>query len=75
VLTTRLVAGLACGLAVCLIPPYLAALARSTPQLATKSGQVGTLHQLAIVLGICSAQVMGLLFTGPVSEPELVLFR
>ncbi|KAL1412963.1 Bifunctional purine biosynthesis protein PurH [Vanrija albida] len=60
----RFVAGLACGLGVCLVPPFLATVARSTPELAGRTGQIGTLHQLAIVLGICSAQIMGLLLTG-----------
>jgi MFS family permease len=64
-LTYSFVAGLACGLAVCLVPPYLAALARSSPGLAAKSGQVGVLHQLAIVIGICCSQGAGLLLTGP----------
>lgn len=60
----RFIAGFACGLAVCLVPPYLAQTARSTPSLVQRSGQVGTLHQLAIVIGICSAQVLGMLFSG-----------
>ncbi|EJT48922.1 vacuolar membrane protein [Trichosporon asahii var. asahii CBS 2479] len=49
---------------VCLVPPYLAHTARSTPSLVQRSGQVGTLHQLAIVIGICSAQVLGMAFSG-----------
>ena len=48
----------------CLVPPYLAHTARSTPSLVQRSGQVGTLHQLAIVIGICSAQVLGMAFSG-----------
>lgn len=50
----------------CLVPPFLATIARSTPELAGRTGQIGTLHQLAIVLGICSSQIIGLLLTGPV---------
>lgn len=61
----RFIAGFACGLAVCLVPPYLAHTARTTPSLTQRSGQVGTLHQLAIVIGICSAQVLGMVFGGP----------
>lgn len=49
----------------CLVPPYLAHTARTTPSLTQRSGQVGTLHQLAIVIGICSAQVLGMAFSGP----------
>lgn len=63
----RFISGVACGLAVCLVPPYLAQLARATPSLAARSGQIGTLNQLAIVLGIFSSQLAGMLLTGPVS--------
>ncbi|WVQ80530.1 hypothetical protein IAT38_002635 [Cryptococcus sp. DSM 104549] len=60
----RLVVGAASGLAICLVPPYLSHIAKSSPSLASKSGQIGTLNQMAIVLGVCSAQVAGLLLTG-----------
>jgi hypothetical protein len=49
------------------VPPYLATVARTTPELQSRSGQIGALNQLAIVIGICSSQVMGMLLTGPVS--------
>ncbi|KAK8858481.1 hypothetical protein IAR55_002708 [Kwoniella newhampshirensis] len=60
----RFVAGVSSGIAVCLVPPFLSLVARSSPDLASKSGQIGTMNQLAIVLGICSAQIAGLLLTG-----------
>ncbi|KAK4687764.1 hypothetical protein P7C73_g2353, partial [Tremellales sp. Uapishka_1] len=60
----RLTAGLSSGLAVCLVPPFLSLICKSVPELQNRSGQIGTLHQLAIVLGICAAQVAGLLLTG-----------
>ncbi|WVR06252.1 hypothetical protein IAU60_003282 [Kwoniella sp. DSM 27419] len=60
----RFVAGIASGIAICLVPPCLSMIARSSPALAGRSGQIGTLNQLAIVLGICSAQVAGLVLTG-----------
>ncbi|BEI88541.1 uncharacterized protein CcaverHIS019_0112590 [Cutaneotrichosporon cavernicola] len=64
----RFIAGLSCGLAICLVPPYLATVARTTPELASRSGQIGSLNQLAIVIGICSSQVMGMLLTGPTGD-------
>ncbi|OCF30610.1 vacuolar membrane protein [Kwoniella heveanensis BCC8398] len=60
----RFTVGVASGIAICLVPPYLSLIARSSPQLSSKSGQIGTMNQLAIVLGICSAQIAGLLLTG-----------
>lgn len=69
----RFICGLACGLAVCLVPPYLAQLARATPSLAARSGQIGTMNQLAIVLGIFSSQLFGLLLTGPVGAIAAVV--
>ncbi|KAL7423213.1 Bifunctional purine biosynthesis protein PurH [Cryptotrichosporon argae] len=60
----RFLAGVGAGTAAALVPPFLAALARAAPALAARSGQVGAMHQLAIVLGICTAQVAGLVLTG-----------
>ncbi|WWD18368.1 hypothetical protein CI109_102818 [Kwoniella shandongensis] len=60
----RFITGVSSGIAVCLVPPFLSQVARSSPELASKSGQIGTMNQLAIVLGICSAQIAGLLLTG-----------
>ncbi|WWD04751.1 hypothetical protein V865_002822 [Kwoniella europaea PYCC6329] len=60
----RLIVGISSGIAICLVPPYLSMVAKSSPELASKSGQIGTMNQLAIVLGICSAQIAGLLLTG-----------
>ncbi|WVQ96838.1 hypothetical protein IAU59_003945 [Kwoniella sp. CBS 9459] len=64
----RFTSGIASGIAICLVPPYLSLIARSSPELAGKSGQIGTMNQLAIVLGICSAQIAGLLLTGERGE-------
>ncbi|KAI9631883.1 general substrate transporter [Dioszegia hungarica] len=60
----RFVAGLSAGLAFCLIPPFLSLVARSSPQLSARSGQIGVIHQLAIVIGVFMAQVAGWLITG-----------
>ncbi|WWC62444.1 uncharacterized protein I303_105040 [Kwoniella dejecticola CBS 10117] len=60
----RFVVGISSGIAICLVPPYLSMIARSSPELASRSGSIGTMNQLAIVLGICSAQIAGLLLTG-----------
>nr|XP_019045765.1 vacuolar membrane protein [Kwoniella bestiolae CBS 10118]OCF24695.1 vacuolar membrane protein [Kwoniella bestiolae CBS 10118] len=60
----RFIVGVSSGIAICLVPPYLSMVAKSSPELASKSGQIGTMNQLAIVLGICSAQISGLLLTG-----------
>ncbi|WWC88785.1 uncharacterized protein L201_003698 [Kwoniella dendrophila CBS 6074] len=60
----RLVVGISSGIAICLVPPYLSMVAKSTPELAAKSGQIGTMNQLAIVIGLFSSQVAGLLLTG-----------
>lgn len=62
----RLVTGVASGLAISLVPPYLSTIAKSSTELVHRSGQIGTMNQMAIVLGICSAQVAGLLLTGEV---------
>ncbi|ODN95874.1 vacuolar membrane protein [Cryptococcus wingfieldii CBS 7118] len=64
----RLVAGTASGLGISLVPPFLSVIAKSEAELASKSGMVGTMNQLAIVLGICSGQVAGLLLTGEKGE-------
>ncbi|WRT67675.1 uncharacterized protein IL334_004647 [Kwoniella shivajii] len=60
----RLLVGISSGIAICLVPPYLSMIARSSPELAAKSGQIGSMNQLAIVLGIFSAQFAGLILTG-----------
>ncbi|OXH33653.1 vacuolar membrane protein [Cryptococcus neoformans] len=60
----RLVAGVSSGLAISLVPPYLSIIAKSSKELVHRSGQIGTMNQMAIVLGICSAQAAGLLLTG-----------
>ncbi len=50
-------------------PAFLSTIAKASPQLANRSGQVGTLHQLAIVIGLFTAQIAGYIFTGEVSVP------
>lgn len=67
----RFVAGLSSGVAVCLVPPYLAQVARSSPQLAGRSGLVGSMHQMGIVIGLFAAQVVGWVATGEVSNLSL----
>jgi MFS family permease len=63
----RFVVGLSSGIAICLVPPFLSMIARSSPELSPRSGQIGSLHQLAIVLGLFCAQVAGWILTGEVS--------
>ena len=65
----RFVSGLAAGVAVCLVPPFLNARVRATPALQGKTGQIGSVHQLGIVIGLLSAQVAGYLLTGKVCFP------
>jgi MFS family permease len=65
----RLVVGMSSGLAVCLVPPFLSIIARSTPQLASKTGLIGTMNQIGIVTGLFFGQVAGLILTGSVSYP------
>ena len=60
--------GVSSGIAICLVPPFLSAIARASPQLSGRSGQVGTLHQMAIVIGLFMAQAAGMIFTGSVSH-------
>ncbi|WVQ72890.1 hypothetical protein IAR50_002451 [Cryptococcus sp. DSM 104548] len=60
----RLAVGIASGLGISFVPPFLSTIAKSEAELASKSGMVGTMNQMAIVLGICSGQVAGLLLTG-----------
>lgn len=60
----RFVTGVSSGLAISLVPPYLSIIAKSSKELVHRSGQIGTMNQMAIVLGICSAQAAGLLLTG-----------
>ena len=59
-------AGVSSGIAICLVPPFLSSLAKASPQLSERSGQVGTLHQMAIVIGLFTAQAAGMIFTGMV---------
>jgi hypothetical protein len=66
-LMIRLVAGVSSGLAVCLVPPFLSLIARSTPELASKTGFIGTMNQIGIVTGLFGGQVAGLALTGSVS--------
>ena len=68
----RFIVGVSAGIAICLVPPFLSHISRSSPQLSGRSGQVGTLHQMAIVIGLFSAQAAGMFFTGPVSRLILV---
>jgi hypothetical protein len=63
----RLVAGLSSGLAVCLVPPFLSVIARSTPELVSKTGLIGTMNQIGIVTGLFCGQLAGLILTGSVS--------
>jgi MFS family permease len=63
----RLVAGVSSGLAVCLVPPFLSLIARSTPELASRTGFIGTMNQIGIVTGLFGGQVAGLVLTGSVS--------
>lgn len=62
--------GVACGMAVCFVPPFLTLIVRCSPELANRLGQVGTFHQIGIVLGLFSAQAAGLFFTGSASVPS-----
>lgn len=71
----RLVAGVSSGLAISLVPPYLSIIAKSSKELVHRSGQIGTMNQMAIVLGICSAQAAGLLLTGEVRECDVITIR
>lgn len=66
-LMVRFVVGMSSGLAVCLVPPFLSVIARSTPQLASKTGLIGTMNQIGIVTGLFCGQVAGLILTGSVS--------
>jgi hypothetical protein len=65
-LMIRFVVGMSSGLAVCLVPPFLSVIARSTPQLASKTGLIGTMNQIGIVTGLFCGQVAGLILTGSV---------
>ncbi|WVN87060.1 uncharacterized protein L203_102236 [Cryptococcus depauperatus CBS 7841] len=60
----RLVSGVASGLAICSVPPFLAVLSTVTDELQGKKGLVGTMNQMGVVIGICSAQMSGLILTG-----------
>ncbi|ORY31395.1 general substrate transporter [Naematelia encephala] len=64
----RFIAGLSAGVAVCLVPPFLSLIARTSPTLSNRSGQVGTLHQMGIVIGLFSAQAAGLILTGKTGD-------
>jgi len=68
----RFIVGLSSGLAVCLVPPFLALIARSSPALANRTGQIGFLNQMGIVIGLFSAQAAGLVLTGSVSSVNLI---
>lgn len=62
----RVVAGLASGLAITTVAPLLSQISKTSTNkvVASHSGSIGILNQLAIVLGIFSAQVAGLAATG-----------
>nr|ODN95410.1 vacuolar membrane protein [Cryptococcus depauperatus CBS 7855] len=60
----RLVSGVASGLSICSVPPFLAVLSTATDELQGKKGLVGTMNQMGVVIGICSAQMSGLILTG-----------
>lgn len=64
----RFIAGVSAGIAFCLVPPFLNLVARSSPQLASRSGQIGVMNQLAIVVGVFMSQLAGYLLTGTVSR-------
>lgn len=53
-------------MAITTVPPLLSHIATTSPSsfLSTKRGLIGTLNQLGIVLGILSAQLVGLAATG-----------
>ena len=70
-LMIRFVVGMSSGLAVCLVPPFLSVIARSTPQLASKTGLIGTMNQIGIVTGLFCGQVAGLILTGSVGPSTL----
>ena len=67
-ISCRFIVGVSAGIAICLVPPFLSQIALSSPQLSSRSGQVGTLHQMGIVIGLFSAQAFGMFFTGTVSH-------
>ncbi|KAH8087986.1 general substrate transporter [Filobasidium floriforme] len=62
----RFVSGLSVGLAITTVAPLLSHIATTSPSafLSSKRGLIGTLNQLGIVLGILSAQLVGLGATG-----------
>ena len=60
------IAGVSSGIAICLVPPYLAQLAKTTPQLSQRSGLIGSMHQMGIVIGLFVAQVVAWIATGEV---------
>ncbi|KAJ9094378.1 hypothetical protein QFC19_007987 [Naganishia cerealis] len=66
VLVGRIVAGIASGLAITTVPPLLSGISKTSTNslVLSHSGSIGILNQLAIVLGIFSAQVAGLIATG-----------
>jgi len=73
----RFIVGMSSGLAVCMVPPFLSVIARSTPELASKTGLIGTMNQIGIVTGLFSGQVAGLILTGSVrsSTPLVILAK
>ena len=60
------ISGLCVGLAITSVPPLLSHIATTSPSpfLNAKRGLFGTLNQFGIVLGILSAQLVGLAVTG-----------
>lgn len=62
----RLFSGFAAGLGICVVPPLLAIIARTspTPYISSHAGSIGILSQVALTSGIFLGQVMGLVGTG-----------
>lgn len=62
----RALSGLAAGLAITTVPPLLHLISQtSSIKLVKKhTGSIGILNQFAIVIGICTAQLIGLAMTG-----------
>lgn len=62
----RVLAGITAGLAITTVPPLLHSISRtsSVTLIRSHSGSIGILNQLAIVIGIAAAQLVGLSATG-----------
>lgn len=64
--SSRFISGLAAGLAITIVSPLLSHISLTSPhpKVSSARGVIGTTNQLAIVLGIVSAQLVGLGVTG-----------